>query len=175
MELAELSQLIDEAQRSAFRLETLPQYLVPQEAEEFAAWRAGKPLPPRDPETVPWMAKVKARAARGFRRYRVHILDHPLSDYSRFELYGYRENQAIGEEINIADRHRHAGLQDLHEDFWLMDDEVAVRMVYDEEGHFLHPEPIDDVAPYLHVRDVAMRCAEPLDDYLARNQVQLTA
>jgi len=175
MELADLSRVMREARRSAFRLETLPQYLVPQEEAEFAAWRAGTPFPQRNPDEVPWMSAVKARAAQGFRRYRVHIIDHPMSDYTRFELHGYLENQAIGEEINIADRRDHNELRDLHEDFWLIDDEVVVRMVYDAEGHFLHPEGVAEVAPYVEIRDIAMRCAEPLDDYLARNQLQLEA
>jgi hypothetical protein len=59
----------------------------------------------------------------------------------------------------------------LHEDFWLYDDEIAVRMVYDDEGHFLYPELIDDVQPYRDIRDTAVRHAEPLDEYLARKAI----
>ncbi|MGH3698534.1 MAG: DUF6879 family protein [Pseudonocardiaceae bacterium] len=43
MEIADLARIVDGARLSVFRLETLPQYLVPQEAEEFAAWRSGCP------------------------------------------------------------------------------------------------------------------------------------
>lgn len=175
MDLNDLRAIMDRSKRSSFRLETLPQYLVPQEADDFAAWRAGKFLPPRTPETRPWMAAMKARADQGYRRYRVHIVDYPLSDYTRYELRGYLENQAAGEEINIADRDAHPDLAGLYEDFWLMDDQVAVRMVYDDEGHFLHPELIDDAAPYVGVRDIAMRHAEPLNDYLERKKPELTA
>ncbi|HEY6422002.1 MAG TPA: hypothetical protein VIY28_01875 [Pseudonocardiaceae bacterium] len=59
-------------------------------------------------------------------------------------------------------------LEMLHEDLWIYDDEIAVRMIYDEEGHFLHPEPANDIERYREMRDIAMRHAEPLNDYLAR-------
>lgn len=175
MNLDDLDKIMDAAKRSAFRLETLPQYLVPQEEESFAAWRAGRPHPPRTPETSAWLAELQQIVARGIRWYRVHILDYPLCDYSRYELHGYQESQAVGQETFIADRAEHAELKDLHEDFWLMDDEIAVRMVYDDEGHFLRPEPTDDVAPYLVMKDTAMRCAEPLNDFLARRNPELIA
>jgi len=174
MNLKDLDNLMDRASRSCFRLETLPQYLVPQEAEEFAAWRAGNPKQPRTPDNSAWLAELEQIVARGIRWYRVHILDHPLSDYSRFELAGYGESQAVGQQTYIADRRDHAQLADMHEDFWLMDDEIVVRMVYDDEGHFLRPEPVDDASAYVRMKDVSMACAEPLDDYLTRTQVRLT-
>lgn len=173
MDLDDLGQIMDSASKSTFRLEALPQYLVPQEEAEFSAWRAGKPLPFQTPENNEWLAELKGIVARGIRRYRVHILDYPLSDYSRFELRGYLENQAVGEEIHIADREEQPELTGMHEDFWLIDDEIAVRMVYDDEGHFLRPEPIDDTTPYLIIRDTAMRCAEPLDEFISRRKPQL--
>lgn len=175
MDLTELGELIDGARRSLFRLETLQQYLVPGEDEDFAAWRAGKPLTPRTPENTEWLAELQELVTQGFRRYRVHIVDQPLTDYMRFELLGYTENHAAGEEIHIAERHRHPALAGLHEDFWLIDDEVAIRMVYDDAGHFLCPEPIDDPTPYRGIRNVTMRCAEPLDAFLERTRVRLTA
>ena len=42
MHLADLERIVDKAQFSAFRMETLPQYLVPQEEEEFTAWKRGE-------------------------------------------------------------------------------------------------------------------------------------
>lgn len=174
MDLDDLDRIMDRATRSCFRLETLPQYLVPQEDSEFTAWQSGNPLPPRTPENSEWLVELQGIIARGIRWYRVHILDYPLSDYSRFELGGYHESQAVGEETHIADRAEHPELVDMHEDFWLMDDEIAVRMVYDAEGYFLRPEPVDDVRPYLVMKDTALRCAEPLDDFIARRNPKLT-
>lgn len=175
MDLDDLEEIMDRAARSVFRLETLPQYLVPQEEEEFAAWRAGNPLPRQTPENSEWLAELQGIVARGIQWYRVHIVDFPLSEYTRYELDGYRDSQAVGEGIHIADRAEHSELALLTKDFWLMDDEIAVRMVYDSAGHFLRPEPIDDPTPYVAMKETALRCAEPLDDFIARRNPELNA
>lgn len=168
MDLDDLRRIGGAAKQSAFRLETLPQYLVPQEAERFAMWNAGKPIQPRTPENSEQLARLQRDAARGFRRYRVHILDQPLTGYLRFELYLYLDSAAVGSEIYVVDRDDHPDLADLREDFWLYDDEIAVRMIYDDEGHFLCPELIDDTDPYREMRDTSLRHSEPLTSYLTR-------
>lgn len=168
MELDDLRRISDGAKLSAFRLETLPQYLVPGEAERFATWNSGEPMPLRTPENNEWLARMQRDTARGFRWYRVHILDQPLTAYTRFELYSYMEGVAVGNEIYVADRDTHPDLADLHEDFWIFDDEIGVRMIYDDEGRFLYPELVDDIEPYRELRDTSLRHAEPLTDYLAR-------
>jgi hypothetical protein len=78
------------------------------------------------------------------------------------------ERVAAGSEIYVVDRDDHPDLTDLHEDFWLFDDEIAVRMIYDDEGNFLYPERIDDIEPCCEVRDTALHHAELLTDYLTR-------
>ncbi|MGH3854249.1 MAG: DUF6879 family protein [Pseudonocardiaceae bacterium] len=171
MDLDDLRRISDDAKESAFRLETLPQYLVPQEAERFAIWNSGEPLPLRTPENSEWLARLQRDTANGFRWYRVHILDQPLTSYLRFELYSYLEGVAVGNEIYVADRDSHPDLIELHEDFWLVDDKISVRMVYDDEGHFRYPELVDDIESYIQVRDTALRHAEPLTDYLARKNL----
>jgi Family of unknown function (DUF6879) len=168
MDLNDLRRIGGAAKESAFRLETLPQYLVPQESEMFAEWQAGKPMPLRSPENHEGLTRLQRDAARGFRNYRVHILDQPLTAYLRFELYLYLDGVAVGSEIYVVDRDTHPDLAELHEDFWIFDDELAIRMIYDEEGHFLYPEPIDDIEPYRVLRDTSLRHAELLTDYLAR-------
>jgi hypothetical protein len=168
MDLDDLRRIGGAAKESAFRLETLPQYLVPQEAEMFADWKAGRPIPVRTPENNELIARLQRDAARGFRRYRVHILDQPLTAYLRFELYLYFDSVAVGSEVYVVDRDAHPDLATPHEDFWLYDDEIGVRMFCDAEGYFLYPELIDDLEPYREMRDTSLRHAEPLIDYLAR-------
>ncbi|MGI8798800.1 MAG: DUF6879 family protein [Pseudonocardia sp.] len=169
MDLEELRRISGDAKISAFRLETLPQYLVPQEEASFAAWQGGRPVPRRTPENSELLARLQQQIARGFRRYRVHILDQPLTPYLRFELYLYLDSVAVGSEVYVVDRDAHADLADLHEDFWIFDDEIAVRMYYDGEGRFLHPELIEDIEPYRELRDMTMSRSEPVTEYLARN------
>ena len=175
MEIVDLARTVDGARLSLFRLETLPQYLVPQEAEEFAAWRSGHPVALPTAQTSPWLAHVTAKVTSGVRWSRVHILDHPLSDYCRYEIWGYAANQAAGEQISLADRGTHPDLESLREDFWLVDDAMVVRMIYDSQGRFERPELVEDVQPYTVMRDIAVRHAEPLDEYVTSRGIELTA
>ncbi|MGQ0772833.1 MAG: DUF6879 family protein [Pseudonocardiales bacterium] len=175
MDLDDLRRIGGAAKQSAFRLETFAQYLVPQEADDFSVWKAGQLIPPRTPENNELLARIQRDAARGLRRYRVHILDQPLTAYLRFELYSYLDSVAVGSEVYVVDRDTHPDLAELHEDFWPYEDEIAVRMIYGDEGHFLHPELIHDVEPYREMRDTALRHGEPLTDYLApKNLTTLT-
>lgn len=175
MDLEELRRLVEEASESVFRLETLPQYLVPGEADEFAAWKAGRPHPLATPDTSEWLAQVARYVAGGCRWYRARILGDPLSEYERFELRAYQELVAAGVEIYVADRHAHPDLDVLRTDFWLMDDAIPVRMVYDTDGRFLRPEPIEDLTACRAMRDTALRHAEPFAEYVARRRLRLPA
>jgi hypothetical protein len=164
---------ISDAATDHFRLETLPQYLVPEEVDDFAAWRRGERVR-STPENNTWVSELRDLTAAGERWWRVRILDYPLSEYSAFELFGYQDLDAVGQETFVANRAWHAELSDLHEDFWIYDS-TAVRMVYDEEGHFLHPEQRDDLQRYLEMRDRALRHAIPLADYLRKYEPDLIA
>ncbi|TKG61571.1 DUF6879 family protein [Prauserella endophytica] len=155
-----------------FRLEVAQLYLVPQEADDLAAWRRGDRTLPT-PETSAWMAHLRDTTADGVRWSRVRIVDHPLTEYTEWELWGYQANAAAGEHIYIADRDWHRELADLP-DFWLFDD-TAVLMHYDEHGHFHHAEQAPDSRPYRGVRSVALRHSVPLADYLRRHEPRLIA
>ncbi len=177
MELQELDQIVRQSLVSAFRLETLPRYLTltDQEAAEYGEWQAGRRAPLPTPETSSWLARIQSTVADGYRWYRVHIMDHPLSDYSQFELYGYQANARAGEDIYIADRHAHRDLDGLRQDFWLIDDEIAVVMHYDDDGRFLRPERAADASPYRQMRDTALHHAVTLADYLTHAGLWPTA
>lgn len=174
VDLDDIARIFEQSTQSAFRLETLPQYLVPQEEDALAAWRAGDRRLDT-PETSPWLARIKASTDRGYRWYRVHVLDYPLTAYSEWELHGYQANVAAGEEVFVADRSEAPVLDELREDFWLLDDRVVIRMIYDADGRFLRPELADDIAPYLEMRSNALRHSDPLADYLAQREPRLIA
>ncbi|TDX84952.1 DUF6879 family protein [Amycolatopsis arida] len=155
-----------------FRLETAQQYLVPQEADDLAAWRRGDRTLPT-PETSPWLAHLRDTTTAGVRWSRVRIVDHPLTEYTEWELWGYQANAAAGERIYIADRDWHHELVDLP-DFWLFDD-TAVLMHYDEHGQFDHAEQAPDSRPYRGMRAIALRHSIPLADYLRHHEPRLIA
>ena len=94
--LSELDELFASVRRSAFRLETLSVYNAPSSAESLAAFRAGRPLPPRNPDTVPWLRMLADSVARGCTWRRVHVVSRPLSEYLRYEFAGPVLERFIG-------------------------------------------------------------------------------
>lgn len=160
---------------SAFRLEARAQYLVDLEAERFQAFREGRPLPPWPAESLAWFERISATVASGQRWGRVHVVDQPLSDYTRFELECYRDNVRAGEDVRIAERGWRPELAKLDEDFWLLDGDedaaYAVLMQYDEEGHWVgawrtaDPEVVERCR---RERDHAIAASLPLEEYLTR-------
>jgi hypothetical protein len=170
----ELTRLFDTFQRSAFRLEQLPQYLVPQEDELLADWRAGRSIR-RTPETSDWLRLIADHTAAGRRVYRVHVVDWPLSEYTRFEIDCYPDNIAAGEDVYVADRTASADLKYvLREDFWLLDDRLVLLMRYDDEGHYLGADLADDeLESFRRQRDIALAHAVPLDEWRAAHRRQL--
>lgn len=155
---------------SAFRLETLPCYTVPGEDERITAFREGRPLPERSPRTSPWLRRVARTTARGRRWSRIHVVDVPLSEYTRFELAAYRESAAAGEQVRITDRAGNPGLAGLQTDFWLFDagtdTPFAEIMEYDSQGRYLGSRMTADVRECVAARDLASRYSVPLAAYL---------
>jgi hypothetical protein len=155
-------------QVSAFRLETLPDYQVPQDVQWLRAFRAGEPRP-QDRANRPWLTTVRAAKERGARMQRVRLVSSPLSEYQRFQFsWGYPENTQAGEEIYILD-HQPDGL--LRVDFWLFDDAQAVVLEYDEQGRFLRPVAVSNVAPYQQARDMALKSSVPFREHRLRSPV----
>jgi hypothetical protein len=150
----------------AFRLETLPQYLAPPEDERFRAFREGRPLPKRSPQTSPWLQQIAHRASLGLSQLRVHVVNQPIGEYLRFELLTDAENVAAGESVRVADRDAHPELNACTQDFWLFDGSTdhaaALLMRYDDEGRFIEAEPCTDP-------DVLARCQRQRDLVLARS------
>lgn len=159
---------------SVWRLEALQQYTVEEERERILAWREGLPRPERSVRTSPWLRRIAVSTAAGKRWGRVHLVTHPLSEYVRYELGGYVESAATGEEISIADQAAHPGLASAGPDFWLFDEgtpgEFAIMMSYDGDGYWLGAKRTsnpDTLARCRKVKALALDHAVPLNAYLA--------
>ncbi|MFI5766169.1 DUF6879 family protein [Streptomyces sp. NPDC051563] len=148
-------------QTEAWRLETLPQYLVPQEAEEFEAFKAGARFP--GPYEDAWTDMVRSRDVG-----RVHVVAQPLSDYLRFEFERYYRHQApAGEDIRILDvTHRANPLPDVG-DFWMFDRSTVVLMHYEPDGKQIGRELYEgDPAPFVEYQRVAVEASVPFMEYI---------
>lgn len=105
------------------------------------------------------------------------MVDWPLADYTRYELWGYQANAAAGEDIRIADRRADPALESMRRDYWLIDDHTAVWMDYAPDGRFLRAELADpgEVTQARQMRALAWAHALPLEVYMARVRPRLTA
>ena len=163
----------DRFETSTFRLETLQRYDVAEEAEDIAAWRRGQPQPERSVRTSPWLRRIALTTAAGKSWRRVHVVDLPLSEYLGYELVGYLESQAVGEEIRLADRSARPELADLDRDFWLFDADspnaYAIDMTYDQASRFVGAELITAAGRLGAMRDAAALAWEtgtPLNEFI---------
>jgi hypothetical protein len=153
-------------QTEAWRLETLPVYRVPQEAEEFSQFLDGKRFP--GPYEDSWTSLIRKHRESGGSIGRVHIVTRPLSDYLRFEFERYYQHQAaIGEDIRILDvTDRENPLPDV-KDFWMFDQSTVVLMHYEADGKQINRElHKGDPAPFIEYQRIAMAEATPFLEYV---------
>lgn len=170
---AELGRYIDERlTQSAFRLELLHAYEVEADGEDFARFLRGEPDPTPE-RKQPWLDRLRRERDAGVLNQRVHVLSTPLTDYLRYECeWGYEPNVTAGEDIRIIDLAEHTAPHGIVDhDFWLIDDRHAIRMHYDDSGHFLGAEPVaeDQLPRYRQARQAAIAASEPFTTWWARH------
>jgi hypothetical protein len=164
--VTDLAALLQTFRRSAFRLETLEHYTVPQEVEWFATWRRTGRLPELTPENDPWLRTVSDHTRAGRVMQRVRVVSTPLTDYERFELALFPPSLEAGEDIRVISRSVFSSILRVNEDFWLFDSQTAIMLRYDSAGRFLSAEPGQ---PSLCQRrcEEALAQSIPLKEYLA--------
>jgi hypothetical protein len=158
----DLGALLQNFRQSAFRLETLAHYTVPQEEEWFAEWRQTGKLPELTPDNDSWLRMVRDHCAAGKKMRRVRVVSSPLTDYERFELSLFPPSVAAGEEIRVVQRSAVVRTAD----FWLFDESTAVMLRYDETGRFQGVEDGTASTCCRH-RDRVLAQSIPLEEYLA--------
>jgi hypothetical protein len=174
MDAQELGTTLRQATRSLFRLEMEPAYDVPTDGNDFQRYLAGEPGPDMERKQR-WLDFLHDQRAQGIYRYRVRVLRTPLSQYDRYACaWGYRYNVQAGDDTRILDLTVQPLPVDLWRwhDFWLVDDERAIRMDYNRQGNFLGAEIIDPdrVDDYRHIRDTAWEAAEPFESWWNRHR-----
>ncbi|MFD6421663.1 DUF6879 family protein [Streptomyces sp. NPDC060198] len=154
-------------QREAWRLETLPQYLMPQEAEEFAAFSSGLRI---DPRTVSneYTDRLRRQVVEGRSQGRVHIVTRPLSEYVRFEFSQYYLPHSLaGEHIRILDVTDRENPLVGAQDFWIFDRAEVVLMNYHPDGRQISRTVHEgDIAPFVEFRRIAIEESVPFEEYV---------
>ncbi|WP_130799349.1 DUF6879 family protein [Streptomyces otsuchiensis] len=152
--------------REAWRLETLPQYLVPQEAEEFSAFREGRSLTPYTSSA--YSERVSRQRSEGKQNGRVHIVSQPLSDYLRFEFSRYyRVHVEAGDSVRILDVTDRSNPLEGVQDFWMFDQSEVVLMNYEPDGTQINREVFEvDVSPFIEYQRIAIAQSVPFEEYV---------
>lgn len=117
-------------EKSAFRLEGLPQYRVTEEIDAFKHFEKHGKVP--DNIGSKWAKTVAKNISEGKIMERLRLLSDPLSNYENFEIHAYSGIKA-GENINIAKRDDY----DYKYDFWFFDKKWITRMNYATDGSFI--------------------------------------
>jgi hypothetical protein len=125
-----ISDLFANYSNYAFRLESLPAYVVEDEVEALALFTASGVLP--EGHNAEWAEEIAANVSAGKRMERLRLFTLPLNGYERFERAVYEINVEAGEDIRAAD----IATFDPPVDFWAFDDEWIARMVYDDDGRW---------------------------------------
>lgn len=152
----------------AWRLETLPQYLVPQEAESLEAFRAGERIDTHT-YTCDYTDCLKRQRSEGRRQGRVHVISRPLSEYLRYEFMYYEPHTLAGEEIRILDVTDRENPLPGVQDFWMFDRSTVVLMHYEADGKQISREVYDgDPAPFIEYQRIAEAESVPFLEYVDR-------
>lgn len=127
-----LKKLFDAFKDTAFRLEGLPVYNVPEEAVDFNKFKNGTFLSQEDNG---WHGFLEQSKSQGKKIQRLRLLSQNLTDYEKFELRAYEKSLILGEEIRTTYNPEH--LRNYEYDFWLFDNTWIARMNYDNDGKFI--------------------------------------
>ena len=122
-----LSELFENFESSAFRLEGLPVYVIPEEREALHYYQKHQSVPAEF--NSDWAAFVKEKISAGKVIQRLRLLSNNLTQYEQFELAAYSTEEDI--RLALRDDHPYTG------DFWLFDNKWLVCLQYDDSGQYL--------------------------------------
>jgi len=171
----EFAQLFDSFDQSAFRLESLDHYTVPEETVDYQRFLAGEELPTsREDE---WAQFIKKSVGQRKVMQRVHTVTMPLTPYLKYEIeWRYLYNSVVGEDIYLLNRTDVSSQILRLTDFWLFDRKTLVVMKYDSAGRFLNAALDDSPEKIVACRDASislLKLATPLKTFLARIRTSL--
>jgi hypothetical protein len=138
LDIDQLGETLDTTTTDLFRWETLSAYEVVSDGSDYKRYLDGAAEPTWE-RKQPWLDTLRRWAKEGRPRRRVRIIHDPITDYERYSCdWGYSINSQAGEQIKVIDLATTVLPEQLRirEDFWLIDDEIAVTMFYAEDGQF---------------------------------------
>lgn len=156
--------------RTAFRLEVMDYYAVESDGDEYYRYVRGDEREPGFKEQ--FTEPLRQEAAAGKLRHRVRVLTPPLGDYLRYECeWGYAPNVEAGEQVRILDLSETPRPEPwIDDEFWILDDQHVLRMIYDDGGAFVGAEIEDhNLDRYQAARDAAIAVSEDFTSWWGRH------
>ncbi len=152
----------DAVKKSAFRLEMLDLYTIPEEAEFYNSYLAGIKTIPNN-FNKEWLSLVQTGTANEIVFQRVRLVREPMHSYVKFEIaWGYSQSVKAGEKIGII-MYDNMPLFETQvpilKDFWLFDNETCYLMEYDLIGQFLGVKklPAEYIHYYISLKEEALK------------------
>jgi hypothetical protein len=122
-----------------------------------------------------WLDLLRETAAQGRRITRVRVVSLPLTDYSRFGVWCAQFTGSAGEDIRYLERGAASALNLPHQDYWLFDSRLLLRMHFDDGDAFLGGEIIEDpagIVQHNYWRDAAWHHAVRRDDFATQQHLE---
>lgn len=174
LDVAGLGALVDAHYRAPgdtlFRMETLPEYSVDSDGEDWRRWLAGATEPTWE-RKQPGLDLLAREKANGQQQRRVRRFGHDLTMYERYACeFGYAYN-AEHEDIRVLRDGEHDVPELLEHDYWTINSQIVVPMLYDGHGRYVGAGvlPPDRVEEYLHDQQLAWERAEPFRQWWERH------
>lgn len=164
--------LLNKASKEVFRLETLDEYKVDEEVEEFERYRSGKYSFDKlkkisEGGLSNYLQVIKNAKDRGVNIFRIHIVTVPLTKYLKFEIEtGYYISENYGEKVFLINRNDLNKVNNLNEleisDYWMFDEKYVLPIKYDKEGRFIEFQgPItENIEKYIYTKNKLLPLAK---------------
>lgn len=113
---------------------------------------------------------IREATAAGRLFARVRVVSVPMTDYSRFGLWGARYAREAGDDIRYLTRDQAKAAELPGHDYWLFDSRKLVKMIFGEDDRFTGAEVIEDpsaIAQHNYWRDAARHHALIPDEFIA--------
>ncbi|CAM3497699.1 DUF6879 family protein [Stackebrandtia soli] len=165
---SELSQVLQSARYSLFRLELQPVYGEPEEATYVERFTAGSPVDPTTTPSTTWYEQVRCWRRAGIRIERVRVHEDTPTDYQKWERWVGAWNIDAGEVMRYLTRSQAHTIGLLPAagttDWWLLDSNRVVTLHFNHEHQRIRTELTTDptfVVQANEWRDLAVHHSHP--------------
>jgi len=158
--------------KSAFRLETFPEYRVGgADAELYNKFSQGEPW--QGPIFEDWARLIASHTTAGREFVVARVLSEPLSNYLRFEIeWGYCYFSTVGQDTRIIlpSRLDTLFLPSATFDYWMFDDNKVVFMEYGSDGSYKGARYVqnhDSITEFVTLKGRALAASISLREFLS--------